>query len=353
MKRRQCSRLGLIEAVRDGRAQGIDRSGFDRHVKLCPDCSREARELDRLGDGLRRLFIDAPDDVSVRRQRQRMIEDLNAAALRGGAAPRWQAIALAIAAVFAVVVIVGTWAWRHARTGIPAVLALAAPATVVDVEPTPGTRWSEMRGPTGSRVELYEGALRLSIKRATAQSRVAIVVPDGEIDDAGTVFYVSVKQGRTERVSVEQGSVVVRLQSTPALRLVAGESWTAPAVAATDCPVTQTSNAAPTCSAPSSPSSPLPGMPRARTRADGAREELHGRPPQRAWQPDGGLQASAESDLEAARAEDLAYLRVVSLLRFGKAAEGRAAARDYLLRFPAGFRRREVLDVATAVDSGP
>jgi hypothetical protein len=46
------------------------------------------------------------------------------------------------------------------------------------------------------------------------------------------------------------------------------------------------------------------------------------------------------------RAEDEAYLAIVSLLEQGRAVEARAAALDYLVRFPQGFRRVEVAEVA-------
>jgi hypothetical protein len=49
-----------------------------------------------------------------------------------------------------------------------------------------------------------------------------------------------------------------------------------------------------------------------------------------------------------AREEDQAYLHIVSLLNAHRLTEARAAAKDYLLRFPNGFRREEVLGVATS-----
>lgn len=42
------------------------------------------------------------------------------------------------------------------------------------------------------------------------------------------------------------------------------------------------------------------------------------------------------------RAEDAAYLRVLALDRASDAAGRRAAAREYLRRYPTGFRRAEV-----------
>ena len=46
-------------------------------------------------------------------------------------------------------------------------------------------------------------------------------------------------------------------------------------------------------------------------------------------------------------AEDAAYLQVIALLRAGKQDEARAAARSYLERFPNGFRRDEMIRVAS------
>ena len=52
-------------------------------------------------------------------------------------------------------------------------------------------------------------------------------------------------------------------------------------------------------------------------------------------------------DESSSKAEDDAYLYIVELLRQGKDNEARARAKSYLLRFPNGFRRVEVLNIAT------
>ena len=52
-------------------------------------------------------------------------------------------------------------------------------------------------------------------------------------------------------------------------------------------------------------------------------------------------------DALAEKAEDDAYLHIVDLLQRGRTEEARTAAKDYLLRFPNGFRRVEVLNIAT------
>jgi TolA-binding protein len=47
-----------------------------------------------------------------------------------------------------------------------------------------------------------------------------------------------------------------------------------------------------------------------------------------------------------ARAEDAAYLRVLALRQAGDGAAAKAAAQDYLRRYPSGFRRTEVEKLA-------
>jgi hypothetical protein len=48
------------------------------------------------------------------------------------------------------------------------------------------------------------------------------------------------------------------------------------------------------------------------------------------------------------RAEDAAFLVVVSLHHAGRSADAAAAARDYLARYPDGYRRAEVESIARA-----
>jgi hypothetical protein len=60
----------------------------------------------------------------------------------------------------------------------------------------------------------------------------------------------------------------------------------------------------------------------------------------------------ASSDGES-DAEDQAYLQVVHLLQSGESGKARLLARDYLIKFPNGFRRVEMLNVATGSVSEP
>lgn len=60
----------------------------------------------------------------------------------------------------------------------------------------------------------------------------------------------------------------------------------------------------------------------------------------------GNLRRKESSTYAIKRVEDAAYLAVLSALREQRFAEARARAKAYLLDFPSGFRRLEVLNVA-------
>jgi hypothetical protein len=56
--------------------------------------------------------------------------------------------------------------------------------------------------------------------------------------------------------------------------------------------------------------------------------------------------SATPSPNDASAAEDAAYLRIIALLHEGREAEAKAAARDYLRRFPEGFRSVEAAKIA-------
>ncbi len=125
---------------------------------------------------------------------------------------------------------------------------------------------------------------------------------------------MKVAEGRTTHVEVEEGSVVLRLRGQPVVVLRAGHTWEPPLT-----PVVATSTppavALPPSASPAPPRSPV------------AAAEV----------------PSADRDAtDALNGEDAAYLRVLALQRAGEQTSMRAAARDYLRRYPSGFRRAEV-----------
>jgi len=187
-------------------------------------------------------------------------------------------------------------------------------------------------------VDLEDGAAAFEIHPHPGRS-VIIRLPDGEVRDVGTVFDVRVAAGHTQHVAVSEGRVSIRLNGRSTVSLGAGESWDAELAPS---PVARDSQPA---AAKASPSALAHVQKRpAPARASAA--------PEATTMP----QALAPSavDSQSTKAEDDAYLQIVDLLREAKDSEARAQAKGYLLRFPNGFRRIEVLNIATrsAHDAG-
>src|SRR5450432_908218 len=78
--------------------------------------------------------------------------------------------------------------------------------------------------------------ISLRIQRRAAVGRIVIVVPDGEIEDFGTVLRVRVAETRTVGVTVEEGNVAIRISGLPEVRLGPGGSWAPEPVTAIDVP---------------------------------------------------------------------------------------------------------------------
>src|SRR5690606_8538295 len=168
-----------------------------------------------------------------------------------------------------------------------------------------------------------------------------------------TTFSVSVAGGRTTNVEVEEGRGRLSLRGRAPASIGAGEIWQR---AETQAPVApHASRGAPTPPPPAVSVAPSPPP----ATATGAAS----RPPSLPDESDASADfRSAMAALNAgqhqqaarelarfsvrhardARAQDAAYLRVIALERAGDKAAMRAAALDYLRRYPSGFRRAEV-----------
>jgi hypothetical protein len=203
--------------------------------------------------------------------------------------------------------------------------------------------WSERSSGDHEEVLLEHGSLWIHVDHGSGHRRLVVPLPDGELEDTGTTFTVAAASGHTTRVAVEEGSVVLRLRGEPPVTIGAGDSWT-PSVPA------------PSSDEPPGPSPVTTLVPRG--------------PVPRAVSPvptatptDASLDFRAATaaldrgdDREAAagfagflakhprdpRAEDAAYLRVIALERCGHRGAMKAAALEYLDRYPTGFRRAEV-----------
>ena len=193
-----------------------------------------------------------------------------------------------------------------------------------------GARWSTYRDGVVERVDLLDGSLAIRMSAPSGGRRVVVRVPDGEIEDIGTVFHVTVANGRTSRVHVDEGRVIVPIGAAAPILLGAGErAGTSGEVPRGRGAIHFTASTA-----------------RRLGDRDGVRGSLSSLPPSvenigAAGRPKAPESAPLPSASDGAE-EDRACFQVVRLLREGRGDEAKAAARDYVRRFPSGFRRAEM-----------
>jgi hypothetical protein len=341
MKAAACPRLFEVEAMRDGRLTGRELARFARHMSSCRECAGEAHALDALAEGLRAGAGSNAnlDELQAARARTRLIADFDRALLapgrmRGARWFLWPAAAAAAAVACGLLV-----ASRAPKTTPPPALHSDA-----IVRADSDTVWTRRLDGEAEVVTLESGALRIHVDHTPNHRRLVIMLPDGELEDIGTTFTVNVAGRRTTRVSVQEGSVLVRLRGRPPFAVSAGETWPAEST-----------------SAPAIEPSRPPPSPERRTALRAAANQRPGPlPAERPSSPDDfhvavGL-LDAGRDCEAAAAffrfgrlhageahgEDAAYLRVIALQRCGDGDEMKRAATEYLQRYPSGFRRKEM-----------
>jgi hypothetical protein len=314
----QCPRSWEVEAARDGRLVGEGRQRLVRHLAQCARCAGESRSLDAVSAALRSLPDFRGNEVSLRRLKQRILRRVDAELIGRAASSQGHrgrtAAALALAAT-----LLTFGVYRAARSPEPL-------DPRVDVVEAPGASWTTRIDREAERVDLRCGTLRFKVRRPSGSKRFVVRVPDGEIEDLGTTFTVTVALDRTRRVVVDEGQVTLRLADGRRVDLAAGQSWE-PGASSTPAPPAADATNPPV--APVESASPMENLRRVA-------------PPPRPM-------AQAVPTAGVAAEEDAAYLNVLRLLRAGRTAEARAAARDYLRAFPNGFRRPEVAGVA----SGP
>ncbi len=332
----ECSQIWLVDAVRDRRVTGREAAQFERHRPGCRDCLERTRELLALKANLQALPSGVPSQLVVRRQRQGILREL--AAPHRPKPPRFGALLPAFVALALAAAVVALL--RHR----------AAPMSVswVEVTASEGSHWEEHQSGSEDRITLHNGHYQLSIRRPSARSRVILFLPDGKIEDVGTVLEIWIANGHTDHVAVQSGEVMLQLGEASALRLRAGEHWSrllhseesvpsraiAPAIA---------ENLA---VAARSHDKPLPGgLSRPSSRREGASSSpstslsgAQSAPP---------LPPSKAPNESVPIAEDVAYSRLLKLLHGGDRGSALESARDYLRRYPEGFRRVEVMQIAS------
>jgi FecR protein len=349
-----CPRQFEVEAARDGRLIGAELASFERHMVGCPACLREAKAFEGVADALRASPRDArgEDMLHVRRERTRLLAAFDRALVgaehSSGARRRllWSAAVTALVTCAFVL-----WRVRPAAQPVHASAVVHADSTAV---------WSARRDGNREQIVLDRGALWIHVDHSSGDDRLLVVLPDGELEDTGTTFTVSAEEGRTMRVAVQEGSVVIRIRGQPPVSVGAGDIWVPEAR-----PVALASASASACASSAPPAQPTP---REQLSLSTPPPPLSARPgpsapPATAVQPEPSVDfraAMAALDVgdnaEAAaafatflvkhphdpRAEDAAYLRVIALQRSGDTSRMKWAAQEYLRRHPRGFRRAEM-----------
>ena len=335
-----CPRLFEAEAWRDGRLQGAEMARFQAHANACAICSQALHSLEALGEALRAPPAAETDQLHVRRERTRLLAAFDAQLVPTARSARpllWLGLVAAVAALVAVFV-----ALRSASPVPPPPVAAVPmqPSESVLVQATSSARWSRQTRGDRKTIVLESGELSIKVDHAASPQRLLVVLPDGELEDIGTTFSVAADAGRTTRVSVQEGSVILRLRGSSAIALAAGESWSAtvaPALSnsAAQAPALRVEKASTVGAAPPS--------------VDAAAEfRLAMAALDRG---DNSQAATLFSAFVAAhprdsRAEDAQYLRVIALQRTGNASATQQAASDYLRRYPRGFRKAEIESLA-------
>ncbi len=326
-----CARLWQVEAAQDGRLRGKDVESAQRHLETCAECARAARELAALSSAIAQLPPLTRDPVSVRRTRQQLLSAFNQALLepKVSRGRRRSLPAIAIAASL----LAALWLFASRKTAPP--VAAPALASVVQVQASPDARWSEHLEKQLDRIDFSAGSASFTVRPHPGR-RMLVSLPDGEIEDLGTIFAVVVQGQATRRVTVSEGRVSLRLRGRAEAIIGSGESWEAEAPPAE--PALTTPAVVPATNSVPAPANPL--------RTAHAGSALNSAAP--AAKPSSGAPVvSSKPDAGSEQAEDDAYLHIVALLRAGKQDDARAEAKRYLLLFPNGFRRVEVLNIVT------
>lgn len=351
-----CRETKAVEALHDGQLEPERAKALVAHVATCHDCAAEARRLADLTAALRALPGAEANATRVLAGRKRLLAAAGSEGKR-----RWSLRGGVVAATAALALTVVVFRVGRVHRGAEPVASVAGGMSELELSVTPigAAHWSRVSMLTTETLTLGDGALNVAVKRHDPRQRLVVELPDGELEDVGTVFSVSVAAGKTREVSVSEGSVALRLRGSPERRIVAGETFRAEDTAlatsnATVTPGTASSatgvevsdaHARPVGSAARSSARPgdeAEACPEASLFQDGVQAFKHGDYASAA----STLARFSASCVHSDHAEDAAYVRMVALARAGANDEARAQALAYLKRFPTGFRRKEAARLA-------
>jgi hypothetical protein len=349
-----CREATALEALHDGRLAHAAAETLRLHLGSCQDCRREAARLERLSLKLGGLRGSEVSHLRVAAGRRRLLEAAGRVdAGRGSPFVRIVGFALAACAL----ALVAWFGLRTAREPSAALSPSRAQNGELELIVTPGAgaTWARSRSGATETLTLSGGELAIQVNRHASNQRLLVKLPDGELEDVGTVFTVEARAGKTRAVAVTSGRVALRLQGRDELMLSAGESFRAP----DDAPAT---SAEPLESGAPRSDARAPGVAtKTGSRSNAASDETPACPSASLFQA--GVQAFKRGEYASAvslldgfsaacgrsnHAEDAAYLRMVALARAGQADAARAQAHVYLTQFPHGFRRKEAERLAGA-----
>ena len=321
MTRPSCEQSHRVEPFRDGRLSPEESAVFAKHLETCVQCRAEQRALHVLARDLRQIG-EHVDEMALRRLRTQTLEHASALMQAKSSPTRRALVGFALAAC--AIVAIARWP----RSPTTETETRTETTTPIFVEAKDNARWHRARERDVERVILSEGTLTFRVARKASDPRLLVLVPDGEIEDLGTIFSVTVEAGQTRDITVREGRVLFRRQGAAALPLAAGTSWqrtvevVSPAVEP------------PALVPPATTTAPREAAPKMKKHKPAA--------------PAAAERAAKPLDVpdEAEGREDSAYLHILALLREGRRDEARLAAYAYLRAFPDGFRRVEVRRVA-------
>jgi ferric-dicitrate binding protein FerR (iron transport regulator) len=351
-----CPRQFEVEALREGRVTGAEVNHFRSHIRSCSVCAGEMQALEGLAEALRSLPSLQPlDALHVRRERMRLLAAFDASLMTAPSKRGFKPWFMAVASL--VMLLAAGWLLRRPgrSTGGPPSSLVA-----VDVQAAATTKWTRRAENQLETITLESGTLSISVDHRLAHRALRVMLPDGELEDVGTTFSVSAVADHTTQVTVQDGSIILRLRHQPAITLAAGDSWipTAPPAHTPEEPPVATVHKAKHARVAASTASIAPqagvavsasSSPRAGIAVPGPADPAADfRTAMSAFTSGDNVRASnlfgafLSQHPDDARAEDVAYLRVLALQRAGNSSGMDDAAVDYLKRYPHGFRNAEV-----------
>ncbi len=215
----RCDRVWEAEAHHEGRLGPKDAESFERHCRTCLVCSEELASNARLRDLARALPDMQPGQLAFKRLRARVLRDVTTA-VPSRPPSSWRRVAFAASMGIALAAIAGVVGVRaSSRTGpqgpaIPVAAALPAPLAGA-VAASERAVWTQAREGNIEHVELVAGTLRVHVRPQGPGERFLVRLPDGEVEVRGTTFEVTVRDGATDHIRVDEGTVILRLRGSP------------------------------------------------------------------------------------------------------------------------------------------